>query len=161
MMSTGTVIGATLPKGCRIAPRYQFTGPRASSAVANAASYSASSAGSHALRLYDPPMSARGMLSTTNFSGSRGIWKKNMYQDFANCAGFVANACASTDGGGQFIATRRSTRSGCRCATVHATPPPQSWPTTMALSAPRASIMATTSSARSAVAYEPSRTDPW
>ena len=92
------------------------------------------------------------MFAATNFSGSRGIWKKNMYQDFAVCDGFVSRSWIRTCGGGQFMATSRSTRCGNSCATVHATPPPQSCPTTVALSAPIASIIATTSAARSCVA---------
>jgi len=62
----------------------------------------------------------------TNISGSLGTWKKNMYQDFSNCMGLVISSWLSTDGGGQFSAMSRSTRSGCRWATVQATPPPQS-----------------------------------
>ncbi len=96
------------------------------------------------------PVSSRTYPRASSRSGSQGSWKAYMYQDFRPCT-LVAIALRNAIGCGTDTAVRLRTLSGYPAASAHATPAPQSCPTTCARPPASWSITAAASAASSGI----------
>ena len=80
-------------------------------------------------------------------SGTQGSWKKSMYPDRSAWVLEIIDFAIAA-GWGVASEVTVSSRSGCHAAALHATAPPQSWPTTWKRSTPAASASAIRSPTR-------------